>query len=381
MNGVRGTEMDESARALSSARKTIYDIAKRSGVSPATVSRYLNNTSNVSAALRQRIALAIEEFDYHPSQVARALAGRRTGVVVLAVPNIDNPRWPEVARALESRLADAGLSLVLINLGAGRERELAGLDRVYRMRAEALAISMLTYEPGDFGRLQRAGTHIVSVSNDIIDPTIDAVLPDRLTAVHLAIEHLAGLGHRRIAYIDGPIRLPGVRARIAAYRQARTKADLAMEPEQIIHVPEPTSANRGEFVRAVLDTRATAAVAANDAWAIDLWMGLEQAGLQVPRDCSIIGMDDIPAAALVRTGLTTLALDRAARGRLAADLLIERVTGTGSEAARQLSIPPRLVVRSSTVPPAVVDGSAARLRTRTRPRQAKKTPVAVGPLT
>lgn len=375
------TEPDESAGVLSSARKTIYDIAKRSGVSPATVSRYLNNTSNVSATFRQRIAQAIEEFDYQPSQVARALAGRRTGIVVLAVPNIDNPRWPEVARALESRLADAGLSLVLINLGPGRERELAGLDRVYRMRAEALAVSMLTYEPGDFSRLQRAGTHVVSVSNDITDPTIDAVIPDRLTAVQLAIAHLAGLGHRQIAYVDGPARLPGVRARIAAYRAARAQAGLELEPDQVIHVPEPTSPNGGAFVRDVIEAGMTAVVAANDAWAIDLWMGLEQAGLQVPRDRSIIGMDDIPAAALVRTGLTTLALDRAARGRLAADLLLERITETGPDAARQLSIPPRLVVRSSTAPPRMVDRSVALPRPRTRSRQAKKVSVAVEPLT
>nr|MBA3416733.1 LacI family DNA-binding transcriptional regulator [Chloroflexia bacterium] len=176
-------------------RKTIYDIARRAGVSPATVSRYLSNSTKVSPRLQQGIAGAIADLDYQPSQVARALAGRRSGIVALAVPNIENPRWAEIAHGLEVQLTGAGLSLVLVLIspapGRERELELASLDRVYRMRAEALVVSMRTYKPGDFGRLQRAGTHVVSISNDIVDPTVDAVLPDRLTAVGLAIEHLA----------------------------------------------------------------------------------------------------------------------------------------------------------------------------------------------
>jgi LacI family transcriptional regulator len=345
------TRRYKSADVLINTRKTIYDIASRSGVSPATVSRYLNNTSNVSPAFRERIATVIKELDYHPSQAARALAGHRTGIVVLAVPNIDNPRWPEVARALESRLADAGLSLVLINLGTGRERELAGLQRVFRMRAEALVISMLTYEPGDFSQLQRAGTQVISVSNDIVDRDISAVLPDRRTGVQLAVQHLAGLGHQRLALIDGPARLPGVQARISAYRDACERASIALEPDLFVHMPEPTMASGDAFILNVLGTGATAVLATNDTWAIDLWMGLERLGLRVPADVSLVGMDDIPSARLVRTGLTTIALDREARGRAAADLLIERRADAMAR-PRQVLIPPRLVVRASTAPPA-----------------------------
>jgi len=350
------TAPDNSLADLPRSRTTIYDIARRSGVSPATVSRYLNGSSKVSPTFRKRIAKAIAEFDYQPSQVARALAAQRTGIVALMVPNIENPRWPEVARALEARLADAGLSLVLVLINPGadheREHELAALDRVYRMRAEALVVSMWTYEPGDFSRLQSAGTHIVSISNDIVDPTIDAVLPDRITAVHLAIMHLAELGHRRIALIDGSANTPGVRARTATFYEAASEAGLVISPELVVHIPEPAVADRRTRIQTVLETGATAAVASDDAWAIDLWMGLEEAGLMVPRDFSIVGMDDVPPAAFVRGGLTTLAIDRSARGRLAADILLERIAGRGEDAARQIVIPPHLVVRSSTAAPA-----------------------------
>lgn len=348
------------------SHKTIYDIASRSGVSPATVSRYLNNTTNVSMAFRERIAAAIRDLDYHPSQAARALASRRTGIVVLAVPNIDNPRWPEVAHALESRLADAGLSLVLINLGTGRARELAGLQRIARMRAEALVISMLTYEPGDFALLRRAGTQVISVSNDIVDPGVSAVLPDRLTGVQLAIEHLASLGHQRVALVDGPATLPGVQARARAYREVCMRGGLAMDSSLIIQMPDPTSGSGDALVRGVLDTGATAVLATNDIWAIELWMGLERLGLRAPGDVSIVGMDDIPSAAIVRTGLTTIALDREARGRFAADLLIEQRADT-LVSPRRILIPPRLIVRSSTGPPATANVPIDQGRTSIRP--------------
>lgn len=337
-------------------RNTIYDIAQRAGVSPATVSRYLNNSARISPELRQDIADAIVDLDYQPSQIARALAGQRSGIVALAVPDIANPRWGEVARGLESTLAAAGFSLVLVSINPDidrqREIELGVLDRAYRMRAEGLVVSMRTYQPGDFNRLRQGGGHVVSISNDIIDATIDAVVPDRITAVHQGIAHLAALGHRRIGFIDGPGSLAGVDARGAAYRAACRQAGLESDPRLIITMPEPALGNDGSFVHDVLDMGATAALATNDAWAIALWMGLERAGCQVPRDFSVVGMDDIPMAAFVRAGLTTLAMDRLERGRLAAEILLQRIAGLQTEGPRRILIPPHLVVRASTAAPA-----------------------------
>ena len=332
-------------------RKTIYDIAGLSGVSPATVSRYLNNSSAVSAPLRQRIAQAITQLDFRPNPMARALANRRTGIVALAVPSIDNPRWPEVARGLETRLTEAGYNLVLINLGDGRERELRGLEQVSRIRAEALAVAMLTYQEGDFARLQREGVQIAILSNDIESDMLDAILPDRVAGVRLAVEHLALLGHRRIALVDRPDSLPGARARIDAFTAAGQVMGLDGDALHCVPIQHGTIAEGQAAASRVIAQGVTAAIASSDLVAVGLWIGLEDANVRVPRDISLVGMDDIPAAALMRTGLTTLALDRVERGRLAAELLLVRLAGHGPASRRRLAIPPRLVVRSTTAPP------------------------------
>ena len=344
-------ELSEGSGSGGAGRRTIYDIAARAGVSLATVSRCLNRSGYVGAAARARIESAVRELDYQPSLAARVLAGRRSGLVVLAVPSVANPQWPEVAVALESRLGEAGLSLVVVNLSGGRPRELSALDQIRRLRPDGLAISMVDFEPGDFARLRRAGTHIVSLSRDIDDAGVDAVLPDRPRAIRLAVEHLAGLGHRRIGLLHGQGGRVAAPSRRAAYREARQRVGLADEQEIFLSVCEPSMAAGLAAAERVHRSGATAIVTSGDVVAIGLWLGLERAGLGVPRDVSIVGMDDIDAAALVRSGLTTVALDRAKRGRLIAELLVARISGACTDSPRHLLIEPRLVVRTSTAPP------------------------------
>jgi DNA-binding LacI/PurR family transcriptional regulator len=271
-------------------------------------------------------------------------------MVVLAVPNIANPQWSEMARAMEMRLREAGLSMVLINTEGGRKHEVAALDQAHRLRADGLAISMLEFCAGDFVRLQHDGTHIVRLGGDIYDPTVDSVLTDRVTAVRHAVKHLLSLSHRRIVLLDGPTHHLSVRARVEAHTQELRAAGADTEPDLMIHLPDLTTAAGLTASEAVRQSGATAAVTANDALAIGLWMGLEEAGLEVPRDCSIVGMDNVEAAALVRGGLTTVALDRRALGRQAAEVLLERIKGLRTDAPCQIFIPSRLIIRASIAP-------------------------------
>ena len=152
--------MTDGDAAMHSVRRTIYDVAEHAGVSLATVSRYMNGSGYVGAEARARIETAVRELDYVPSQPARALGGRGSGLVVLGVRHLDNPRWTELALEMETYLREHGLSLVLMSIGTERERELGALEQMRRLRAEGVAIAMAHSAPRDFDKLRRAGIRV-----------------------------------------------------------------------------------------------------------------------------------------------------------------------------------------------------------------------------
>ena len=343
--------MENGTGAARSTRRTIYDVAHHAGVSLATVSRYLNGSGYVGARSRDRIEAAILALDYVPSQPARALGGRGSGLVVLGVRHLSNPRWPEVALVMEDLLRARGLSLVLMSIGVDRGRELAALDQALRLRADGFAVAMAHFEPGDFDRLRAAGTQVVSLAGYIADGDIDAVYPDRPRAVALAVEHLAGLGHQRIALFDSTANQRAMNSRVMAHADALERAGLACDDSLVLDVDLATLAAAEDVAVRVQAAGATAVVAVGDVLAIGLWLGLERLGLRVPEDVSIIGMDDIEAAVAVRGGLTTIAFDRDEQSRLVVELLLSRMDGTGPSESVHRRLEPRLVVRGSTAPP------------------------------
>jgi len=354
--------VDSGDGATRPTRRTIYDVADHAGVSLATVSRYLNGSGYVGTKARARIEAAILELDYVPSQPARALGGRGSGLVVLGVRHISNPRWPEVALVMEEMLRARGLSLVLMSIGVDRERELAALEQALRLRADGFAVAMAHFEPGDFDRLRSAGTHVVSLAGYIADASIDAVYPDRPRAVKLAVEHLVELGHRRIALFDSTANSRAMGSRVAAHAAALQRAGIEADPELILEVDLATLGAAETVAEQVLAVGASAVVAVGDVLAIGLWLGLEQLGLRIPKDVSIVGMDDIEAAAAVRGGLTTIAFDRYEQSQQVVELLLARMDGTGPSEPVHRRLNPRLVIRGSTAPVASVQRGGALVR-------------------
>jgi DNA-binding LacI/PurR family transcriptional regulator len=342
----------DAAASSSSARRTIYDVAERAGVSLATVSRYLNGSGYVGAKARDRIEAAIRDLDYVPSQPARALGGRGSGLVVLGVRHLANPRWTELALAMETQLRENGLSLVLMSIGTERERELAALEQMRRLRAEGVAIAMAHSAPGDFDKLRRAGIKVVTLAGFVADPAVDAVFPDRPRGVELAMEHLIELGHRRIAVFDSTANLAAMETRVEAHLHVLRRFGLEADPCLVLGVEQATMEAAGEMAERVRESGATAVVAIGDVLAIGLWLGLERIGVRVPDEVSIVGMDDVELAVAVRSGLTTIGFDRDEQARGVVDLLLARMQGGGPEGPVHRRLEPRLLVRGSTAPAA-----------------------------
>jgi LacI family transcriptional regulator len=338
---------DEAGRSV---RRTIYDVADRAGVSLATVSRFMNGSGYVGADTRSRIETAIRELDYVPSQPARALGGGRSGLVVLGVRHLANPRWTEMALAMETYLREYGLSLVLLSIGTERERELAALEQMRRLRAERVAIAMAHAEPGDFERLRRAGIKVVTLAGYVADPSLDAIFPDRPHGVEIAVEHLVGLGHRRIAVFDSTANQRAMETRVEAHLAMLRRFDVEVDPSLVFGVEQATMSAAGEMAAQVRDSRATAVIAVGDVLAIGLWLALERLGVRVPDEISLVGMDDVELAGAVRRGLTTIAFERHEQARQVVELLVARLNGTGPDGPVHRRLTPRLLVRGSTAP-------------------------------
>lgn len=342
--------MSDGDGAMNSARRTIYDVAEHAGVSLASVSRYMNGSGYVGAEARTRIEAAIRELDYVPSQPARALGGRGSGLVVLGVRHLANPRWTELALAMETYLRENGLSLVLMSIGTERDRELGALEQMRRLRAEGVAIAMAHSAPGDFDKLRRAGIRVITLAGYVADEAVDAVFPDRPRGVEIAVEHLIRLGHQRIAIFDSTANLQAMGTRVEAHVHMLERFQVEADPCLILGVEQATMLAAGEMAERVRDSGATAVVAIGDVLAIGLWLGLERIGVRVPEDISIVGMDDIELAVAVRSGLTTVGFDRHEQARQVVDLLMARMQGGGPEGPVHRRLEPRLLVRGSTAP-------------------------------
>jgi len=271
---------------------------------------------------------------------------------VLGVRHLENPRWTEMALAMEPLLRASGLSLVLLSIGTERERELAALEQMRRLRAEGVAIAMAHAEPGDFERLRRAGIHVVTLAGFVADPTTDAVFPDRPRGVEIAVEHLAGLGHRRIAVLDSTANQRAMETRVEAHLSVLRRFGLHADSSLILGVEQATMPAASAMAPRVRDSGATAVIAIGDVLAIGLWLGLERLGVGVPGDVSIVGMDDVELAGAVRTGLTTIAFERREQARQVVELLLARMNGTGPSGPVHRRLEPRLLVRGSTAPAA-----------------------------
>jgi LacI family transcriptional regulator len=237
-----------------------------------------------------------------------------------------------------------------MSIGTERERELAALEQMRRLRAQGVAIAMAHSAPGDFDKLGRAGIRVVTLAGYVADPALDAVFPDRPRGVELAVEHLIRLGHRRIAIFDSTANLQAMGTRVEAHLQVLQRFQVETDPCLILGVEQATMLAASEMAERVRASGATAVVAIGDVLAIGLWLGLERLGVRVPEDISIVGMDDIELALAVRSGLTTIGFDRYEQARHVVDLLMARMHSGGPEGPVHRRLEPRLLVRGSTAP-------------------------------
>ncbi|HEV7322235.1 MAG TPA: LacI family DNA-binding transcriptional regulator [Ensifer sp.] len=336
-----------------SERPKIKDIAERAGVSVATVSRALSGSSLVTDETRKRIDALARELNYRPNVSARNLRTRRSMSVLLVVRDVGNPFYLEILKGVEATARAAGYAVLMGNTENDPDREVEYFNMLRDGHADGMILmtgKLPTTEPGDSAHV----SHLpIVVALEMIETEgFPHVQIDNAAAAREAVEHLIGLGHRRIAHIAGP--LPEVMAshRREGYRLAMRQAGLPV-PEGF-EVRGDYLLESGEACAAALfdlPQPPTAIFVANDEMAYGAIHTLRRLGRDVPGDVSVVGFDDLYLSKAFYPPLTTVSQPRAEIGRTAMSLLLRILSGDDAAAAPAVVLPTTLNIRGSTAPP------------------------------
>ncbi len=331
---------------------SIKDVAREVGMSTATVSRALRGMPRVSEETREKVMLAAARLDYVASPQAASLASGRTRAVGVIVPHVTRWFFSSVVHGAESRLRAEGYDLLLYNLAGDPEaRHRVFRTHLLQKRVDAVLILALTPNEEERASLTRLDRPVAVVGSRV--PGWSSVRIDDVGAARTAVRHLLSLGHRRIAYLGGslddPLDFAAPLDRLTGFREEMAQAGLAVRPDWEL-VADFTARGAWAVTQELLGRegeRPTALFAASDEMAIGAVRALRRAGLRVPQDISVIGIDDHEMAEFFE--LTTVAQPVHEQGRLAAGLLLEAIEG--GRHASALTVPTRLVVRGTTAPP------------------------------
>lgn len=336
---------------------TIVDVAKRAAVAPITVSRVVNRSGPVSEATRRRVEAAIAELDYVPNGVARSLARASTRTIAFVQSDIVNPFWATVLRGIEQTASKAGYNTMLYDTPAededgrhftaqyDREHARRFRDLVGR-RVDGVIISSVKVE-SHLPMLDRAGIPYVFAVHEPDLPHHTSVIGDNIDGARQVTLHLARVGRRRIAFINGPTWISTAADRLRGYRRGIEEAGLPHDPALVSegdYTPDSgyqqtvSLANRGVEIDGIF--------AANNFLALGALAALRDRGLRVPEDVGLACFDDIDLAAMIDPFLTVVVEPAHEIGAAAARLLLETVKGKG-QADRRVVLPVQMVVRRS----------------------------------
>jgi LacI family transcriptional regulator len=335
-------------------RTTLRDVARLADVHTSTVSRALSEKtrSMVNPETVERVLAAAEQLDYRPNAMARGLKTNRSHSIGVLVPDLLNPVVPPIVKGIEAALGDAGYVVLLGNADHSREHEEALVEAFHGQQVEGMIAFTASDDNKVFDLLVGTGVPVVLVNRTVPDGSISAAVPDDAVCSTLAVDHLVGLGHQRIAHVAGPQDTSTGQRRRQGFEGAVAKAGLERDPTLVVAASRYTEEEGARCCRQLLASgeRFTAIVAANDLLALGCYDALAEAGLSCPDDISVVGCNDMPFSDRFDPPLTTVNIEHHHLGTAAAELLLEQIQTPGLP-PRQIVTTPTLVVRASTARP------------------------------
>lgn len=337
----------------------IRAVAALARVSIATVSRTINGSPLVSDRLAKRVMQAIKQLNYFPNTHARTLVSGRSRLLGIIVENITNPFFPELIQSFEELAVKRGYEILVSTTNSDPAVLAACARRMLERKVDGVVVMTFGGEESVLDRLVHRGVPIVLTEFKLDDPRASTILLDYSTGIHAAIRHLAGLGHRAIAFLAGPHSLHSAITRENDFRTAMESAGLPIQKKWIVECDHTLKGGVAGFAQLrKLVARPTAVVCSNDLTAIGVLRAACMEGLRVPQDLSVIGLDDVAFAEYTLPPLTTIRISRVELARAAFEALRVQAEEPGNpKMNREFLVSTSLVVRGSTAPPSAAHPS------------------------
>lgn len=336
------------AKAGQPRRVGVRDVAKRAGVSLGTVSNVLNNPDRVVTRTRSKVERAMRELDFVPSRAAGQLRSRKSDLVGVLVPDVGNPFWAAMIRGIEKIADSAGLSLMVASSHQDPDRQARLLRVMNAQGVDGLIIAPVEHRPDDWAPLGETRYGVVVVDGESEAENGAWVTLDNVDGARMAMQHLLEQGHRRIALINGPLRVSWCAERREGAHRAVTESGLQSKDVLVEYpVADLTVQEGSDAIERVLeDPDITAVMCVNDMLALGCLRVLRERGISVPSDLALVGYDDAEFAAALNPPLTTVRQPSYEMGATVAELLFR---APDREPGEHIEFVPVLVVRGSSV--------------------------------
>ncbi|TPG39895.1 LacI family transcriptional regulator [Sphingomonas koreensis] len=325
---------------------TIRDVARKADVSVASASRALNGHRSVTAKTRERVIEAARALDYVPHLGARSLSTRRSNTIGVVLPDLFGEFFSEIIRGIDYAAHRRGLQLLLSNMHGDADESAAAI-RAMRGRVDGLLVMSAQIDADALARALPGGLPAVVLGSKVGGPRHASIVIDNHAGARAAVAHLAQQGCTRLAHIAGPEGNADAEERARGFREAA--AELLGDADPLV-LPGDFSEEAGIAAAGAIIARGDVdgVFSANDIMGVGCMVTLINAGISVPRDCAIIGFDDVPIARYVTPALSTMGIRIAALGERAVERLIDTIERPDAPPGAPEHLVPQLIVRGSS---------------------------------
>ncbi|CDQ38461.1 MULTISPECIES: LacI family DNA-binding transcriptional regulator [Virgibacillus] len=325
---------------------TIQEVAKKAGVSVATVSRVLNNSHTVKETTRFKVEQAIGALNYAPSVLGRNLRNSESRLLLVLIPSISNPFYTEIINGIEDTAIHEGYNIMLCETDSNPQREAIYFNLVRNRMADGIILMDPTINRNNV--LQLAETHpIVQCSEFDKEGHISYVSINNELAAYQAVKHLIKIGKRKIAFINSDEKFLYARERKAGYEKAFNEYDMSVEAKWMYNIQKLNFESGQQAMRTLLNQadRPDAVFAVSDVLAIGALKEIHASGLNVPNDIAVIGFDKISFSNMTYPTLTTVSQPMYRMGCISATMIIKKIRG---EKVESMLLEHELIIREST---------------------------------